>query len=228
MNGYNDFKTQTGPLANGEAETGSVFAPKGDSRKKKKRGKSQMAQEEDPFAEKKKKDRRSRSNLKSEASNKDMMKPRAEAEMDLIDEQSKKKVAANKSKYEKSGLEAPNQTKYFVDPEGFVKFPDGSRFKGALLDGNPSGMGIIIYGDGSRYEGNWTGGNANGQGILTFADLSRYEGEWYKGKYHGQGTFTTPDDAKYSGGWFAGRYHGVGEFKWPEGSVYRGEWKNCR
>ena len=42
---------------------------------------------------------------------------------------------------------------YFLDDDGFVLFPDGSKYKGGLRNGNPDGVGTIIYADGSRYEG---------------------------------------------------------------------------
>jgi len=41
--------------------------------------------------------------------------------------------------------------KYYLDEEGFVSFPDGSRYKGPLKKGQPEGVGLIIYQDGSRY-----------------------------------------------------------------------------
>ena len=72
-----------------EAEHGGVFAPKGDGRKKsKKRGKSALAAEEDIFADKRRADRKSNKTSLKESSRdkKEMFKPRAEAEMDLIDE----------------------------------------------------------------------------------------------------------------------------------------------
>lgn len=56
--------------------------------------------------------------------------------------------------------------KYYVDDDGYVQFPDGSRYKGPLKNGNPDGMGIIIYADGSRYEGDWKAGNSHGFGNL--------------------------------------------------------------
>jgi hypothetical protein len=37
----------------------------------------------------------------------------------------------------------------YVDRDGFVKFPDGSKFKGPLHKGLPEGIGTIIYPDGS-------------------------------------------------------------------------------
>ena len=43
--------------------------------------------------------------------------------------------------------------KLYIDQEGYVTFPDGSRYKGGLEGGTPDGEGKIIYTDGSTYEG---------------------------------------------------------------------------
>jgi hypothetical protein len=54
--------------------------------------------------------------------------------MDLHDEQSKKR------KFQVGVNSFPtNETKYFIDPKGFVQFPDGSKYKGPLDRGNPEG-----------------------------------------------------------------------------------------
>ena len=142
--------------------------------------------QEDPFKDKRKLDREDLRKAKVDKVpfDKDKSRPKGENEMDLINEQSKKQVLKDKEKLKRVG-DTPAPTKYFRDQEGFVQFPDGSRYKGPLIKGNPDGLGIIFYGDGSKYEGSWEEGNAHGYGILTFQDLSRYEGHWFKGKYHG-------------------------------------------
>ena len=61
---------------------------------------------------------------------------KGEEEIDLVDEMAKKNPYKQKGK---DNHLLPEPTKYFVDPEGFVQFPDGSKYKGALLKGNPSG-----------------------------------------------------------------------------------------
>jgi len=43
--------------------------------------------------------------------------------------------------------------KLYIDEEGYVTFPDGSRYKGGLDAGIPDQEGKIIYTDGSIYEG---------------------------------------------------------------------------
>ena len=52
--------------------------------------------------------------------------------------------------------------KIYIDDEGYVTFPDGSRYKGGLYGGIPEGDGRIIYTDGSIYDGEWRSGNSHG------------------------------------------------------------------
>jgi hypothetical protein len=56
-------------------------------------------------------------------------------ELDLNEEQSKKFIIKNRKLGKNAGAEA--EAKYFKDAHGFVQFPDGSRYKGMLVDGNP-------------------------------------------------------------------------------------------
>ena len=50
-----------------------------------------------------------------------------------------------------------------MDSDGFVTFPDGSRYKGKLIDGIPDGgQGKIIYKDESEYDGDWVKGSSHG------------------------------------------------------------------
>mmetsp|Transcript_26820 Transcript_26820/g.40894 ORF Transcript_26820/g.40894 Transcript_26820/m.40894 type:complete len:85 (+) Transcript_26820:1178-1432(+) len=84
--------------------------------------------------------------------------------MDLVIELAKK----NPFRKEQKNHLRPEPTKFFIDTDGYVQFPDGSKYKGSLVDGNPEGQGTILYGDGSQYEGTFVTGNAHGFGILTF------------------------------------------------------------
>ena len=52
--------------------------------------------------------------------------------------------------------------KIFLDDEGYVLFPDGSRYKGTLYGGLPEGEGRILYTDGSVYDGEWRAGSSHG------------------------------------------------------------------
>lgn len=118
-----------------EDEDQSIFAPKSDKsgRKKSKGAKNP----EDVFHEKKKADKlNSRKGGGEKMPDLDTFKPKCEDEMDLIEEQAKK------NPYQQRGVSNhlnPKSTKYFIDDLGFVQFPDGSKYKGALVNGNPSG-----------------------------------------------------------------------------------------
>jgi len=64
---------------------------------------------------------------------------KGEEEMDLIKELAKK----NPYRRQPTNHLHPEPTKFYIDSEGFVQFPDGSKYKGTLVDGNPEGMGSI-------------------------------------------------------------------------------------
>lgn len=61
-------------------------------------------------------------------------KVKGEDEMDLIEEQAKKNPYS-KVKSPKGGKShlIPQETKYYKDDDGFVMFPDGSRYKGGMF-----------------------------------------------------------------------------------------------
>ena len=44
---------------------------------------------------------------------------------------------------------------FYVDMEGYITFPDGSRYKGDMVEGEPSGEGASRYPNGEIYEGAW-------------------------------------------------------------------------
>lgn len=116
--------------------------------------KKKKVNDEDAFSDKKKTDKADFKMMKKKPTSPQAgVKILGEDEMDLIDEQAKK--------FKNKGHLSPKPTKYFIDPkDGFVQFPDGSRYKGGLKLGNPHGEGIIIYGDMSKYEGDWVNGNS--------------------------------------------------------------------
>lgn len=67
---------------------------------------------------------------------------------------SQKSILEKSASVKKERVLSPKQ-RYVLDQQGFVQFPDGSKYKGPMSFGNPHGVGCIIYGDGSKYEGNW-------------------------------------------------------------------------
>ena len=62
------------------------------------------------------------------------------------------------------------------------------NYVGDLVDGVPSGKGIITYNDRFRYEGHFLNGRKHGPGVLIIADGSDYtiqEQQYYHGKRYG-------------------------------------------
>ena len=65
---------------------------------------------------------------------------------------------------------------------GFGDKDTHPNYNGQVVNGEPSGLGVIYYPNGNMYIGEWKDGKRNGQGTYTFQEGSRYEGEWKDGK----------------------------------------------
>jgi len=102
--------------------------------------------------------------------------------------------------------------------------PDGSRYRGEVIDGLLQGQGRLDYGDGSHYEGQFKDGQFNGQGIYTYADGSRYEGEFTNGLPGGEGHLSSTD-FDYQGEFRQGQYSGLGVLQWRSGAGFQGQFR---
>ena len=128
-----------------------------------------------------------------------------------------------------------------------LTLPDGSSYKGQVVDGKPHGKGVQIHGDSTRYEGEWRVGVAsgkgsmyyndggfyegvwkddfhNGLGVSIFKDGTRYEGEHKDGFQNGFGIQVFTNGSRYEGIWKDGRPHGLGKYRWPNGDYREGLW----
>lgn len=103
--------------------------------------------------------------------------------------------------------------------------PDGSQYRGELIDGLLQGQGRLDYPDGSWYEGGFKDGRMHGAGTWHGSDGEHYVGEFHNGSFHGQGKLQYRDGSSYQGGFDNGRFAGEGTFI-QGGLVYRGEFKN--
>jgi len=63
-----------------------------------------------------------------------------------------------------------------------ITYPDGSRYEGPLLDGQPDGRGVMNYPDGRRYLGEFHHGQLHGLGVMTYPDGRVEKGEWRDGQ----------------------------------------------
>jgi hypothetical protein len=102
--------------------------------------------------------------------------------------------------------------------------PDGSRYRGEVIDGLLQGQGRLDYGDGSHYQGQFKDGQFNGQGIYTYADGSRYEGHFVKGLPSGEGHLSS-SDYDYRGEFRQGQYNGLGVLQWRSGDGFQGQFR---
>ncbi|MFP6894771.1 MAG: hypothetical protein VCA18_13530, partial [Opitutales bacterium] len=71
---------------------------------------------------------------------------------------------------------------------GILEDPEGRRYIGSFLQGNPSGEGQQVVSTGVVYSGDWKDGLRHGKGSLDFGDGTSYVGEFrnglaYDGRY---------------------------------------------
>lgn len=103
--------------------------------------------------------------------------------------------------------------------------PDGTRYRGEVIDGLLQGPGRLDYRNGSWFVGRFKDGQLHGPGEWRSANGERYVGEFAQGAFHGQGTLHYPDGGSYQGGFSAGRFAGEGTLK-QGGLVYRGAFRD--
>ena len=103
---------------------------------------------------------------------------------------------------------------------------DGSKWMGAVENGQPNGKGTMIYNDGSKYMGPVADGEPTGKGTLIWPDGDKYMGNFSYGLMHGKGTYAWPDGSKYVGDFIAGKFSGKGVKTTADGIKYVGEFKD--
>jgi hypothetical protein len=94
--------------------------------------------------------------------------------------------------------------------------PDGSRYRGELVDGLLQGQGRLDYHNGSYYQGEFKDGLFHGAGEWHGADGEHYSGEFQHGSFHGQGRLQHSDGSHYQGAFKAGQPSGEGRFSSAE------------
>ena len=70
------------------------------------------------------------------------------------------------------------------DGNGLLRYPDGTLYRGQLIDGVPQGRGTLTYPDGSSYRGLITDHQPQGLGIKQLADGSQHGGVWEQGELY--------------------------------------------
>ena len=103
--------------------------------------------------------------------------------------------------------------------------PDGSQYRGEVVDGLLQGQGRLDYPDGSWFEGSFKDGRMHGAGTWHGGNGEHYVGTFENGNFHGQGKLLYRDGSSYQGGFDNGRFAGEGTLI-QGGLVYRGEFNN--
>ena len=109
--------------------------------------------------------------------------------------------------------------------KGVMTWPSGDKFEGEFWKGKLK-KGIYTYADGRVFEGEFDNGCCEGQGKQTWPDGTTYIGEWHKNQRHGKGKMFWPSGIVYEGDFLSNQRHGKGTMTWPDGTIYDGDWKN--
>ena len=107
--------------------------------------------------------------------------------------------------------------------EKTLKFPDGSVYKGEVLNNKPEGRGTRTW-EHKEYVGEFRDGQQWGQGRYQIGK-DWYEGLFYKGKFSkGKGVQICENQGRYEGDFLDSKRHGYGSFETETGDRYEGEW----
>ncbi|WP_339516518.1 C13 family peptidase [Pseudomonas sp. RL_15y_Pfl2_60] len=102
--------------------------------------------------------------------------------------------------------------------------PDGSHYRGKVVDGLLQGPGRLDFADGGWYQGEFKDGRMSGAGELHKGNGEHYIGHFKQGLYEGQGELNLPDGSRYKGGFSQGLYAGEGTLE-HNATVYRGQFQ---
>ena len=72
-----------------------------------------------------------------------------------------------------------------------IKYNDGSKYIGEVVNGLAEGKGIYYYNDGDRYEGEWRNDKKEGKGIYYFNNGDRIMGDFSNDKPIGKHAMLT-------------------------------------
>ena len=100
-------------------------------------------------------------------------------------------------------------------PPRVYKFPDGSIYRGGVLDGMQHGQGEWRSADGDAYVGEFARGVFEGRGQYTDGKGNVYEGGFLGGVFHGKGTYKYADGRAECTAYEAGREQGEG-VRWSQ------------
>ena len=106
-----------------------------------------------------------------------------------------------------------------------ARLPDGSRYRGELVDGLLQGPGRLDYNNGTWFEGQFKDGQPDGRGEWHGPNGLVYSGEFKAGLFHGQGRLDYGNGTTYEGGFAHNQFDGEGTLR-QGGITYRGQFRN--
>ncbi len=104
-------------------------------------------------------------------------------------------------------------------------WPDGSSYKGNMVNGFHHGLGAIILANGNKYTGHFNSDKMDGYGVFTYKDGTVCTGDWEGGLNGKDITIKYTDGGLYEGSIVNGLREGWGTYTWPTGKKYEGNWK---
>ena len=107
-----------------------------------------------------------------------------------------------------------------------IKYNDGSRYIGQVVNGIREGKGIYYYNNGDRYEGDVRNDKREGKGIMYYNNGDRYEGDWRNGIFEGKGIYYYNNGNRYEGDWRNDKMEGKGIHYYNNGDREMGDYYN--
>ena len=91
-----------------------------------------------------------------------------------------------------------------------IKYNDGSKYIGQVVNGLTEGKGTWYEINGDRYEGEFKNGKAEGKGIYYFKNGDIYEGDFTNTNREGKGIYYYKNGDRYEGDYRNGKQEGKG------------------
>ena len=135
-------------------------------------------------------------------------------------------------KYEYSKLSQINKENQSEIKTKEIKYTDGSKYIGSIINGLKEGRGICYWNNGDKYDGEWKNDKREGEGVYYYNrepfSGDKYVGYWKNNKREGKAIYYFNNGNRYEGDWKDDKIEGKGVFYWNSGNRYEGEWKNYK
>ena len=106
-----------------------------------------------------------------------------------------------------------------------VELDQGHLFEGKVVDGEPSGEGLLRYNNGDRFEGFFDDGLRIGRGTYHLSGGGSYQGFWVRDRLNGPVRYQDASGNEYEGPILAHKPHGDGVMTYVNGDQYTGSFE---